>query len=115
MRRCAASHVSSPNLPSGTSLPTDASNDIGVGTGPLEAVSASSKGQSVGTILDVVGEVVATVVTGLVVSDGLTTLLDVADRGCQSENGAGRSEQDGLQGRHGEKDVEKVNDVVLIG
>lgn len=67
------------NSLSSTCLPTDTSNNISVGAAPLEVVSSSSKGQRVGTIFDVVGEVVTTIVTNFVASDGFTTLLDVTD------------------------------------
>ena len=102
MRRCAGCHVWISDSPSGTSLPTDTRDNVGVGAGPLEVVCAGSESESVGTVLDVIGEVVATVVTDLVASDGLATLVDVADRCCQSESGACRSEDDGLDGRHSE-------------
>ena len=82
MRGCAGCNASSSDSPSGTSLPSDTSDNVGVGAGPLEVVCAGPESESVGTVLDVVGEVVATVVTDLVASDGFATLLDVANRCC---------------------------------
>jgi len=114
MRRCAGCHALSPDLPSGTSLPTDTRDNVGVGAGPLEVVCAGSEGESVGTVLNVVGEVVATVVTDLVASNSLATLLGVADGCCQSESGACRSEEDGLEGRHDEENGGRVNFVGLM-
>lgn len=114
MRRCAGCHALSSDLPSGTSLPSDTSNNVGVGAGPLEVVCAGAESESVGTVLDVVGEVVATVVTDLVASDGLATLLDVADRCCQSESGACRSEEDGFEGRHDEENGSRVSECCRI-
>lgn len=88
------------NLPSGTSRPTDASNNVGIGAGPLQVVSASSNSESVGAGLNIVGEVVTAVVASLVVSDRLTTLLDVADRSGECKSGACGYKEDVLERRH---------------
>jgi hypothetical protein len=50
----------------------------------------------------------------LVASDGLTTLLDVADRGSQCENGACRSDEDRFEGRHSEEKIDGEDVAGLI-
>lgn len=67
------------SLPCRAGCPTDTSNNIGVGTCPLKIVSASSNREGVRASLNVVRKIVAAIVASFVVSDGLTTLLDVID------------------------------------
>jgi hypothetical protein len=86
--------------PSSTSLPANAGNDISVGAAPLQRVGTSANGEFVGSILDVVGKVVATRVADLVSSNRLAALLNLADWCSEGENGIGCGEEDALEGRH---------------